>query len=204
MGVAAVGATTELSEIARRTAPLIFGSGGAGGARMLMDGRTVSPVGAAMAGAFTVDSIDAHDGTTPCKGHAGSAIFPALIAMAQASGQQIDGRRFAEILATAYEISYRAGSGAARHLRRLPHLGGLDRCWCGCCRSQAAGRECRSDPPCGRGSAEYHGPRSQMMRCIDHPTMLRDGVGWGAPSGRDGGLSGDGRLYRCPGADLRR
>ena len=33
------------------------------------------------------------------------------------------------------------------------------------------------------GIAEYHGPRSQMMRCIDHPTMLRDGVGWGSPSG---------------------
>ena len=33
------------------------------------------------------------------------------------------------------------------------------------------------------GIAEYHGPRSQMMRCIDHPTMLRDGVGWGAPAG---------------------
>jgi 2-methylcitrate dehydratase PrpD len=33
------------------------------------------------------------------------------------------------------------------------------------------------------GIAEYHGPRSQMMRCIDHPTMVRDGVGWGAPTG---------------------
>jgi 2-methylcitrate dehydratase PrpD len=33
------------------------------------------------------------------------------------------------------------------------------------------------------GIAEYHGPRSPMMRCIDHPTMLRDGVGWGAPTG---------------------
>jgi 2-methylcitrate dehydratase PrpD len=33
------------------------------------------------------------------------------------------------------------------------------------------------------GIAEYHGPRSQMMRCIDFPTMLRDGVGWGAPTG---------------------
>ena len=33
------------------------------------------------------------------------------------------------------------------------------------------------------GIAEYHGPRSQMMRCIDHPTMLRDGVAWGAPTG---------------------
>jgi hypothetical protein len=25
------------------------------------------------------------------------------------------------------------------------------------------------------GIAEYHGPRSQMMRCIDHPTMVKDG-----------------------------
>jgi 2-methylcitrate dehydratase PrpD len=33
------------------------------------------------------------------------------------------------------------------------------------------------------GIGEYHGPRSQMMRCIDFPTNVRDGVGWGAPSG---------------------
>jgi 2-methylcitrate dehydratase PrpD len=33
------------------------------------------------------------------------------------------------------------------------------------------------------GIAEYHGPRSQMMRCIDHPTMLKDGSGWGAMAG---------------------
>ena len=33
------------------------------------------------------------------------------------------------------------------------------------------------------GIAEYHGPRSQMMRCIDHPTMLKDGSGWGAMCG---------------------
>ncbi len=30
------------------------------------------------------------------------------------------------------------------------------------------------------GIAEYHGPRSQMMREIDNPTMLHDGSGWGA------------------------
>ena len=33
------------------------------------------------------------------------------------------------------------------------------------------------------GIAEYHGPRSQMMRCIDHPTMLKEGAGWGAMAG---------------------
>ena len=29
------------------------------------------------------------------------------------------------------------------------------------------------------GIAEYHGPRSQMMRVIDYTTMLKDGSGWG-------------------------
>lgn len=33
------------------------------------------------------------------------------------------------------------------------------------------------------GIAEYHGPRSRMMRCIDHPTMLKDGSGAGAMVG---------------------
>jgi 2-methylcitrate dehydratase PrpD len=33
------------------------------------------------------------------------------------------------------------------------------------------------------GIAEYHGPRSQMMRCMDHPTMVKDGSGWGAMCG---------------------
>ena len=33
------------------------------------------------------------------------------------------------------------------------------------------------------GIAEYHGPRSQMMRVIDYTTMLKDGSGWGAMAG---------------------
>ncbi|MFT5115994.1 MAG: 2-methylcitrate dehydratase PrpD [Parasphingorhabdus sp.] len=33
------------------------------------------------------------------------------------------------------------------------------------------------------GIAEYHGPRSQMMREIDNPTMLHDGSGWGSMVG---------------------
>ncbi len=182
MGVAAVGATTELSGIARRVAPMVFGAGTTGSAKMLMDGHAVSPVGAAMAGAFTVDSIDAHDGTTPCKGHAGSAIFPAMIAMAQASAVELDGRRFAEILAAAYEISYRAG--LVQHATCADyHTSGA---WTAVGVAAAGAKLLGGDAEKIRqaaGIGEYHGPRSQMMRCIDHPTMVRDGVGWGAPSG---------------------
>ena len=185
MGVAAIGSTTELSDIARRGALALFGTGGAGSARMLMDARLVSPAGAAMAGAFMVDSIDAHDGTTPNKGHAGSAVFPSLLAVAdamRAEGRAITGRNFATWLALAYEVSYRAGQ--VQHAT-VPdyHTSGA---WTAVGVATAVARMlgCNSEQiRHAAGIGEYHGPRSQMMRCIDHPTMLRDGVGWGAPSG---------------------
>lgn len=185
LGVAAVGSTTAMAAIARRGALALFGAGDAGVARMLMDGRRCSPAGAALAGAVTVDSIDAHDGTTPTKGHAGSAVIPALLAVADArlaAGDAITGADMLAWLALAYEVAYRAGQvqhatcpdyhasgawtavGVAVAVARM--LGG----------TAAQIRE-------AAGIADYHGPRSQMMRCIDHPTMLRDGVGWGAPTG---------------------
>ncbi len=185
IGVAAIGSTTDMSQMARKGAVAVFGSGAAGPARMLMDGRQVSPAGAAMAGAFTIDSIDAHDGVSPNKGHAGSAIFPALLAVADArrsAGTTITGSEFACWLAIAYEISYRAG--------QVQHATCPDYHTSGSWTSVGVAATCARILDCDEeqirhaaGIGEYHGPRSQMMRCIDFPTMLRDGVGWGAPSG---------------------
>ena len=185
MGVAAIGATTEMSQIARKSTLRLFGAGSAGAARMLMDGREVSPVGAAMAGGFTVDSVDAHDGTTPNKGHVGSAVFPALLAVAdamRAEGRAITGAEFMLWLAIGYEISTRAGK--AQHATCPDyHTSGS---WTAVGVAVAVARMLGASGEQMRhaaGIGEYHGPRSQMMRCIDFPTMVRDGVGWGAPTG---------------------
>ncbi|MBW4708569.1 MmgE/PrpD family protein [Roseobacter sp. YSTF-M11] len=181
MGVAAAASTTPMSDIARNCAMALFGTGQAGGSRILMNGATVSPAGAAMAGAFTVDSIDAHDGSSPCKGHAGAAVFPAMLALSDIRGE-MKGSDFAVLLAIAYEVSYRAG--LAQHATCAEyHTSGA---WTAVGVATAAARalDCTADQiRHAAGIGEYHGPRSQMMRCIDHPTMLRDGVGWGAPSG---------------------
>ena len=182
MGTAAVASTTEMADIARRGALAVFGAGGAGAARILLHGGTVSPVGAAMAGAFTVDAVDAHDTTSPCKGHAGSAAFPALLALADALDRPVTGQEFAVWLAVAYEVSYRAG--LAQHATCADyHTSGA---WTSTGVATAAARAMGLSSKQIRhaaGIGEFHGPRSQMMRCIDHPTMVRDGVGWGAPSG---------------------
>ena len=185
LGVAAIGSTTQMADIALKSAQMLFGVTPAGRARALLSGQGLSPAGAAMAGAFAVDSIDAHDGTSPCKGHAGSAVFPALLAVADALsdlGRPLDGTRFAEALAIAYEVSYRAG--LAQHATCADyHTSGA---WTAVGVAAATARLLGCDAEQIRqaaGIAEYHGPRSQMMRCIDHPTMVRDGVGWGAPTG---------------------
>ncbi|MEM1050222.1 MAG: MmgE/PrpD family protein [Pseudomonadota bacterium] len=185
MGVAAIGSTTGLAGIARSAARALFGTGTAGAARILMDGARLSPAGAAMAGAFTIDSVDAHDGTTPNKGHAGSAVFPALLAVADAirsEGEPVTGSDFLVWLAIAYETAYRAGQ--VQHATCADyHTSGA---WTAVGVAIAAARMLGCDRDRIRhaaGIGEYHGPRSPMMRCIDFPTMLRDGVGWGAPSG---------------------
>jgi 2-methylcitrate dehydratase PrpD len=182
MGVAAVASTTAMAKSATRAARATFGTGNAGSARVLMEGSKLSPAGAAMAGAFTIDAIDAHDSTSPCKGHAGSAVFPALLAMAEVSGNKLTGSNFAAHLAVGYEVSCRAG--LAQHATCADyHTSGA---WTAVGVATAAARMLGCDAEQIRhaaGIGEYHGPRSQMMRCIDHPTNVRDGVGWGAPSG---------------------
>mgnify|MGYP000156222219 CR=1 FL=1 len=186
IGVAAVGSQSEISKITTQYAKDFWAAGGnAPSASLMFDGSRVSPSGAAFAGAFMLDSIDAHDGHSPVKGHAGSAIFPALIGFCEAreyAGNPVSGQEFITAMAIGYEIGYR--SGLTLHATQEDyHTSGA---W------TAVGVAAMGARLLGLthdqmlqaiGIAEYHGPRSQMMRCIDFPTMLRDGVGWGAPSG---------------------
>ena len=186
IGVAAVGRRSRISALAMRFANAQMAAGAqAPSARLLFDGRRVSPTGAAMAGAFTIDSIDAHDGHSGCKGHAGSAVFPALFAFTDdlaGRGRRPHGRELLAAMAVGYEVSYRAG--LAQHATCPDyHTSGA---WTAVGVAAMGARLLGLDEEQTRhavGIAEYHGPRSQMMRCIDHPTMLRDGVGWGAAAG---------------------
>ncbi|MCI2282390.1 MmgE/PrpD family protein [Colwellia sp. MSW7] len=186
IGVAAIGTTTRISNIVKEFARTQMPAGvDSAASRLLFSGLTVSPVGAAMAGAFTVDSIDAHDGYSKVKGHAGSGIFPAVIALIDdllRQGKDVSSQDLLVALIIGYEVGYR--SGLCMHGTVADyHTSGA---WTAVGAAAAGAYLLKLDKEQTRhalGIAEYHGPRSQMMRCIDHPTMLRDGVGWGAPSG---------------------
>ncbi|TXH38993.1 MAG: MmgE/PrpD family protein [Rhodospirillaceae bacterium] len=181
-GAAAAGLATPMSQIIRRHAVRGFGAGeGAPRSRLMFDGRSASPMGAALAGAVTIDSFDSHDGHVLTKGHAGVAILPALLALADASAAGMSGAEFLTSLVIGYEVAIRAG--IAQHATCPDyHTSGA---WNSLGVVAVAARHWKLDQERFRhalGIAEYHGPRSQMMRCIDAPTMVKDGA-WGAMSG---------------------
>ena len=153
------------------------------GAQLWLDGREVSPPGAALANGMTIDALDIHDGHPLTKGHAGAAVVPGLFAcISSESAAGLSGEEFLTALVIGYEIALRAG--LALHDTACDyHTSGA---WNSLGVAALAARRFGLDSGQTRhalGIAEYHGPRSQMMRCIDHPTMLKDGSGWGAMAG---------------------
>lgn len=176
IGVGAGGRATRLSNIICDHATQEFG----GDVPMLFDHRTASASGVALAGGMTIDSLDGHDGFNPAKGHIGCPLFPAALAIAHQEGAS--GQAFLEAMVMGYEFGARAS--IAQH-GSVPdyHTSGS---WGAVAAAAAGARVARLDAEQTRhalGIAEYHGPRSQMMRCIDHPTMVKDGAGWGSMAG---------------------
>ena len=182
LAICAAAAPMEAGRVGRETATRLFAAGNDGdSARMLFDGRPVSLAGAVYAAATQTDNLDGHDGFNPAKGHVGVAVVPALAALAEAV-PELSGPDALAALVVGYEIASRAG--VALH-GTVPdyHTSGA---WNALGVAAMAVRlRCR-DSECLRqalGIAEYHGPRSQMMREIATPTMLHDGSGWGGLAG---------------------
>jgi 2-methylcitrate dehydratase PrpD len=182
LGVAAAATLMQPAQIARQTATILYRAGSDGSAaRMLFDGRSVSVAGAAFAGAAQLDNLDAHDGCNPTKGHIGVAVVPALFAFAQ-SVPAVSASAAIAALVIGYEIGARAG--IALHATTSDyHSSGAWNALAVAAVGAYLRRTSASQLRHALGIAEYHGPRSQMMRVIDHPTMLHDGSCWGALAG---------------------
>ncbi|MGI9433603.1 MAG: MmgE/PrpD family protein, partial [Geminicoccaceae bacterium] len=148
---------------------------------MPFNGRGVNGVGYAFAGAATIDGVDGHDGHQHCKGDAGAAVLPALLAeLGGAPTCSLD-----ELLAhliVGYEIAIRAGLSLHATAPDYHSSGAWNALGC----AAVAARLRRFSTEQTRhalGIAEYFGPRAQMMRCIDHPSMVKDSTSWGAMTG---------------------
>jgi 2-methylcitrate dehydratase PrpD len=178
LGAALGGRKTDVSAIIYDYAATVYGGAGT---RLWWDGRTVSPPGAALAHAMTIDALDIHDGHPLTKGHAGAAVIPALFAFLSDT-KPTSGQEFLTRLVIGYEVALRAGITLHATACDYHTSGAWNALGCAAVGARALGLN-REQTRHALGIAEYYGPRSQMMRCIDHPTMVKDGSGWGAMTG---------------------
>lgn len=179
LGVAAGATSMQAGVLARNHAVRFHAAGSAqDAATLLFDGRRASLPGAAFAAASQIDNLDAHDGYNPTKGHIGCAVVPALCALAEHM-PGLSARAALEALVISYEVSARAAIALHTSVEDY-HTSGA---WNALGVAALGCRLRKLDPETLRhafGIAEYHGPRSQMMREIANPTMLHDGSGMGA------------------------
>lgn len=149
-------------------------------ATILWQGKRSSPIGAAFANGYAANAVDIDDCALYTKGHPGVQVFPTSLALCEALG--LGGKELLTGIVLGYEIAHRAariwhtthaiyqacgswGSVAcaaiASHLMRLP----------------------ADQVHHALGIAEYHAPNLPMMRDIDHPSMVKHGIGWGTMTG---------------------
>ena len=151
------------------------------GARLLFDGRRSSVPGAAMANAAAIDALDAHDGHNLTKGHAGVVVLPSLLAFCDELAP-CGGPEFMTRFVIGYEIAIRAGIALHASVDEYHTSGAWNGLGAAAIGARALGLD-RDETAHALGTAEYYGPRSPVMRCIDFPTMVKDGATYGAHAG---------------------
>lgn len=196
IGVAAAGSRTLGAQIATGFATTQFAARDRG-SRILFDGRRASVAGAAFAGASTIDAFDAHDGHVLTKGHAGVAVLPALLAYFDSAPDRNDGAEFLTGLVLGYEVATRAGIALHATVADY-HCSGA---WNALACAAIGARFLELDAATTRhalGIAEYFGPRGQILRVCEVPTMVKDGSGWGALAGVSAALLARDRFTGAP------
>lgn len=173
----AAGSSTSLAAKARALAAAEFKGDEA---VVAFSNLRATTAGAALANGMTVDAMDSHDGHRLAKGHAGAGVLAAAMACAELKDWR--GDEFLTGLVVGYELALRAAI-ALHQTAADYHSSGA---WVSLGAAAVTARAEALSHAATRhalGIAEYHGPRSPMMRCIDHPSMLKDGAGWGSMTG---------------------
>jgi 2-methylcitrate dehydratase PrpD len=188
IGALCGGRQTRLSAIIRDHACEAFAGDQA---TIFLDGRRCSAPGAALANGMTIDALDIHDSHRESLGHAGVHIFPTLFAVAEqleaTKNIMISGAEFLTAAVIGYDIACRAGMALHATVSDY-HTSGAWGAVSSAALYSRLHRLSAAETRHALGIAEYHGPRSQMMRVIAKPTMLKDGSGWGAMAGISAGM----------------
>ncbi|NGQ94969.1 MmgE/PrpD family protein [Brevibacillus sp. SYP-B805] len=168
------------TEVARIVKTFAVQQWARGKSSLFLSTHALQAAGATFVNATMANALDLDDGHRLVKGHPGAVVFPAVLAAAEE--RETTGKAFLTALLIAYEVAIRAGM-LAHQLRPEYHCTGS---WGAIGAAAGVGRILGLSVEQLRhalGIAEYHATYSPMMRCIDHPSMLKDGIAWGSMTG---------------------
>jgi 2-methylcitrate dehydratase PrpD len=149
-------------------------------ATILLHGKRASAIGAAFANGYAANGIDIDDCALYTKGHPGVQIVPTALALTESLG--LGGAEMLTAMVVGYEVAHRA----ARIWHATHEVYQACGSWGSVSCAAIAARLLRLTPEQTRqalGIADYHAPNLPMMRDIDHPTMVKHGIGWGTMTG---------------------
>lgn len=152
-------------------------------------------IGATFANAFSANAIDIDDGYRPVKGHPGALVIPAALAVAEWANKS--GKELMESIILGYEIGTRAGI-VWHDYYPVYHSSGA---WGTIASAAVTAKLLNFDVEeiyNALGTAEWRAPMNPMMRCIDYPSMSKDGIGWGSPTGVESALMAKEGFTGCP------
>jgi 2-methylcitrate dehydratase PrpD len=149
-------------------------------ATILIAGRRAQAAGAAFANGWAANGLDIDDDAVYTRGHPGAQIFPAALAVAEkvnASGQAL-----LEALVVGYEVAIRTARAWHDHHETYQACASWGSVACAAASARLLGLDA-GQVQHALGIAEYFAPNVPMMRDIDHPAMVKHGIGWGAMNG---------------------
>jgi 2-methylcitrate dehydratase PrpD len=149
-------------------------------AAILLRGARSTAAGAAFANGYAANGIDIDDCAQYTKGHPGAQLFPAALAVGEKVGAS--GKDLLAALVVGYEIAHRTARCWHDHHAIYQSCGSWGSVACAAVASKLMGLP-KETVKHALGIAEYHAPNLPMMRDIDHPAMVKHGIGWGAMNG---------------------
>jgi 2-methylcitrate dehydratase PrpD len=190
-------------EIAREYAAARFDGDDA----TLLDGTgtTLGAEGATLANAVAANALDVDDGHREVKGHPAAVVVPAALAAAETVDAGVE--PLLDAVYVGYELAVR--TGLAVHETDGVYTGTGS--WGALGAAAAVGR-LRGFSAASMANAlavaEYHAPRTPIMRGVERPGMTKDGIGWGAYAGvaaahlAESGFTGSGTVFDEPTVDV--
>lgn len=186
-------------DIARRYAiDRLDGQAGVDATLLDGSGRALTIEGATLANGVAANALDIDDGHREVKGHPAAVVVPPALAAAETAGASV--HTFLDAVFVGYEIAVRAG--LAIHAVDGVYTGTGSWGAVGAAAATARLLDFSAEQTAhALGIAEYHAPRTPIMRGVEQPGMTKDGIGWGAYVGvvsaqlAEAGFTGSGVVF---------